>query len=618
MSTARFEEKTYQTDSLDFGLWKRIFALMKDQKKRLIALGILDVLIAVFDVLLPYLEKVAIDTFASGDGSPAALKTFGIIFVCGGVMQTVCIFFYFMQAGHMEMDFSYNLRMKLFERLMTLSYSFFDVTPAGWLLSRVTSDIGRLAEILAWSLMDLFWGLTVMLGAVAVMLSVNWKLALLVIAVVPPLYLLSKWFNIHILKNYRDVRRMNSRITGDFSEGIAGAETAKTLALEDLNTRDFRKDTEEMRGAAVHAATLSSLFYPTVMMASAFSTAAILYYGGNQVLLRTIQFGTLVMFTGYAQQFFEPLNQISSLIAELQMAQASAERILSLLSEEPAVSDGDAIVNKYGTELNPKAETYEPIRGDVDFDHVSFHYGTGQEVLHDFSLHVNAGETVALVGETGSGKSTIVNLLCRFYEPTSGCVRIDGIDERERSLNWLHSRLGYVLQQPQLFSGTIRENIRFGRLDASAAEIEEACRLVHADSFIANLEKGLDTEVGENGNRLSTGQKQLISFARALIADPRIFVLDEATASVDTATEQLLQESIQTVMNGRTSFVVAHRLSTIVNADKILVMHHGKVVEQGTHAQLLARGGYYYQLYTNQFSREQNDRIMGKSEARSE
>lgn len=611
MSQIRFEEKTYNTDSLDISLWKRILKLLSSQKKRLIRLGILNLFIAFVDVLLPYMNKVAIDVFAAGQGTDTQLVLFILLFAGGGILQALMVYFYFIEAGHTEMDMAYELRESLFSKLQSLSYSYFDVTPAGWLLSRLTGDVTRLSEILAWSLMDLAWGVSVMVGVTAVMLVTDWKLALLVLAVVPILSILANWFNIRILKNYRDVRRINSKITSSFNEGIMGARTTKTLVLEDNNYAEFKGITGEMETASVKAATLSSLFYPTVMMLSAFSLAAILVYGGHQVFLQAIRFGTLMMFTEYARKFFEPLNQIASLIAELQMAQASAERVLSLLDEQPAIRDRQDVVALYGTELEPKEEAYEPMQGRIEFDHVSFHYSEGEEILHDFCLTVEPGETVALVGETGSGKSTIVNLLCRFYEPTAGRILIDGRDYRERSIGWLHSKIGYVLQSPHLFSGTIRDNVRFGRLDATDEEIEAACRLVNADTFIRQLDKGYDTEVGEGGGRLSTGQKQLISFARAVIADPGMFILDEATSSVDTETEQIIQDAVDTVMKGRTSFIVAHRLSTIVNADKILVIHKGRIAEQGTHTELMARKGDYYNLYVSQFNEEATAKILG-------
>lgn len=612
MTVRRFEEKTYNTDSLDVSLWKRIFSLLLPHKKYLIWMGIFNSFIALFDVVIPYMNKVSIDTFASGIGSESEIVFFAIIMVTGAILQALALFFYFMNAGHLEMNLAYDMRKSLFRKFQSLSYSFFDVTPAGWLVSRITGDISRLAEILSWYLMELAWSFSTMIFATIVMFVTNWKMALFVLAITPFLVYLGKYFNIRILKNYREVRKVNSRITNGFSEGISGAKTTKTLVLEELNRKEFEQDTKSMRDVSIRAITLSSLLYPMVTVLSSFAMAAVLIYGGNQILLQAIQFGTLVMFTQYAQQFFEPLNQITGLVAELQMAQASAERILGLLDEEPKIVDREEVIAKYGTEFEPKIENYEPLVGNVTFEHVGFHYIEEEEILEDFNLEVKAGETVALVGETGSGKSTIVNLLCRFYEPTSGRILIDGIDYKDRSIGWLHHNLGYVLQAPHLFSGTIKDNIRFGKLDATDEEIIAACKLVNAHSFIMSLENGYDTEVGEGGNRLSTGQKQLISFARAVIVNPAIFILDEATSSVDTETEQIIQDTIEQVMKGKTSFVVAHRLSTIVNADKILVIRNGKIREMGTHAELLEKKGYYYRLYTNQFHESREAELLRK------
>lgn len=610
MTQIKFEEKTYNTDSLDLHLWKRIFTLFKAQKKDLIKLLVINIFIAIFDASLPFLNKLAIDVFASGKGTKLQFSIFIAVFVVGVLIQAFSVYFFIKIAGKVEMDMSYDLRSLLFEKLQTLSYSFFDKTPAGWLLARMTSDIARLTEILAWYLMDFAWGVAVMIFATIVMFKTNIILAILVLLFTPLLAMIAKYFNIRILKNYRDVRKINSRITNAFNEGIGGAQTTKTLVLEDIHYQDFLQETFLMKKTSIHASFLSSIFTPLVIFVSSFAIAIILVYGGKQVFLQTIQFGTLVMFVQYANQFFEPLNQISSIIAELQMAQASGERVLSLLDEKPKIVDTPDVVQTYGTSLNPKYENYQRIHGDIVFEHVNFHYLPEEPVLKDFNLTVKAGETVALVGETGSGKSTIINLLCRFYEPVSGNIYIDGVEYRQRSIHWLHNQIGYVLQTPHLFSGSIIDNLRFAKEDATEEEIRQACRLVNAESMIEKLEQGYHTEVGEGGDRLSTGQKQLISFARAIIRDPSILILDEATSSVDTQTEQVIQDTIDNVMKGRTTFIVAHRLSTIVNADKILVIQKGEVVESGNHASLMEKKGYYYQLYTNQFTKQQEDVLM--------
>ncbi|MGB7595166.1 MAG: ABC transporter ATP-binding protein [Erysipelotrichaceae bacterium] len=605
-----FEEQEFNTDTLDTHLWRKIFKLLWIHKKKLAVLYMFIIMVAAVDVLFPYLNKIAIDTFINGNGDLSHLTWFGIAYFGCIVWQGFNIYFFIKQAGLIEMDFAYDVRNKAFTKLQELSFSYYDKTPLGWIMARMTSDITRLAEILSWSLMDLVWGSTVMIGITVVMFSVNWQLALLVLMVMPILAAISVWFQRRILKSYREVRKVNSKITGAFSEGITGAKTTKTLVLEEVNYDEFSALTHTMRSQSIKAAILSAIFMPIVMSLGSISTAAILWYGGNQVLLGALQFGTLMLFTQYASQFFEPLRQIARLLAEFQMAQASAERVLSLLGSEPQIIDTPEVIEKYGSVLSPKREAYEKIKGNVTFEGVNFHYNPEEPVLKDFNLEVKSGQTIALVGETGSGKSTIVNLLCRFYEPITGRILIDGVDMKERSIGWLHSNLGYVLQSPHLFSGSVRDNIRYGKLDATEEEVVAAAKLVDAHSFIEKLEQGYDTDVGEGGGRLSTGQKQLISFARAVIAEPAIFVLDEATSSIDTETEQVIQHAIETLLVDRTSFVIAHRLSTIVTADRILVVRKGRVVEDGTHGELMKKKGYYYRLYTNQFNEDLQDKLL--------
>ena len=526
---------------------------------------------------------------------------FGIFYFICITLQAFGVYGFFWIAGRIEMKFSYQLRKDCFHKLNELSFSYFDKTPQGWIIARMTSDVGRLSEIVSWSMMDLFWGISLMIFTTVMMLSVNWKLALLVLMIVPILAVVSVYFQTRILKSYREVRKINSKITIGFSEGIMGAKTTKTLVLEDDNLEDFKRHTSDMRKSSIHAATLSAVFMPIVVGLGSISTASILWVGGHQVLLNVIEFGTLLMFTQYATQFFEPLRQIARLIAEFQMAQASAERVISLLESDVELNDRNDVKAKYGTIFAPKPENYERIEGNVEFEHVDFWYNEAEPVLQDFNLSVKAGQTIALVGETGSGKSTIINLICRFYEPKRGRILIDGVDYKDRSVSWLHSQLGYVLQAPHLFSGTIMDNIRFGKLDATEEEVMEAAKMISAHQFIMSFDDGYQTEVGESGSRLSTGQKQLICFARAVLADPAFYVLDEATASIDTETERIVQDAIETTMKEKTSFVVAHRLSTIVSADRILVIKKGKIVEDGTHRQLMELKGYYYRLYTNQF-----------------
>ncbi len=607
----KFEEKDFSNEGLNLGVWKKIAGLFKPFYKKLAVLIVLQIVIAFSDVLMPYLNKISIDNFASGNGSDEELMTFIIIYLLIIVLIGIINFIYFRVAGKVEMGFAYYLREKCFKRLQSLSFSYYDVTPTGWLLARLTSDIARLAEVLAWSMVDLAWGIPLMIFSGIIMFSTNAVLALLILIVVPLLAYVSYIMQKLSLKAYRGVRKANSKITNSFSEGINGARTTKTLVLEEYNYADFKEDTKEMYNVSVKAAKIGGTFRPLVNFISSLTLALIIWIGGGLANSGIIGFGTLMMFIQYAQQFYEPIRSISMIMTDFQIAQASGERIIYLLESEPSINDTPEVIAKYGTIFEPKTQNYEAIKGDISFKNVTFEYIKGETILKDFSLDIKSGQTIALVGETGSGKSTIVNLICRFYEPCSGELLIDGIDYRKRSIGWLHSKLGYVLQAPHLFSGTIMDNVRLGRLDASDEEVYEACKLVNAHDFIMKFEDGYNTDVGEGGSRLSTGQKQLISFARAVLANPSIFVLDEATSSIDTETERIIQFAIENIMKDKTSLVVAHRLSTIVNADRILVIQKGQIVEDGTHETLIALKGYYYRLYTNQFNEEQNSKLMG-------
>jgi ATP-binding cassette subfamily B protein len=437
------------------------------------------------------------------------------------------------------------------------------------------------------------------------MIIIDYRLALLVLSVVPLLIGISVYFRKKILAGFRRVRKANSRLTAAYNEGIMGAKTIKTLVREKENLAEFKSITGDYKTNAVKTATISAIYAPSVIFLASIATGLALWKGGAGVISQAVTYGTMVAFISYSTQFFGPIHQLAVIFAGLQDAQASAERILSLIETEPEVRDSSGVIRKFGTFCNNPG--LPELRGYIHFKDVCFSYKDGEKVLETFNLEVKAGETIALVGETGSGKTTIVNLACRFYEPTEGQILIDGTDYCEYPLHWLYSKLGYVLQEPHLFSGTVRENISYGNRSATDEEIINAARLVYAHDFIIKLEKGYDTEVGERGALLSTGQKQLISFARAILANPRLFVLDEATSSVDTETEHLIQKAIEQLLEGRTSFIIAHRLSTIRSADRILLIDSGRIIEQGTHTELVAKKGHYYNLYTNQFIQEQNE-----------
>ena len=603
-----YKEQEY-TKRFDISLWKKLYQFIKPYKKKLAVLGFFMLALAGIDVIFPLMTKYAIDHFVVPQNTDG-IVAFGVVYFVLVALQSLNIYFFIAIAGKIEMGISYDIRRAGFKHLQELSFNYYDKTPVGWIMTRMTSDSTRLGEFISWGLVDMVWGVSLMIGIVFVMLFMNWKLALIAFTVVPVLVVISLYFQKKILKAYRKVRKINSQVTGAFSEGITGAKTTKTLVREEENLREFQEITTRMNRSSVRSAIFSALYLPIVLTLGSIGTGLVLWRGGAGVILGVISYGTLVAFISYTVQFFEPLRELSRVFAELQNAQASAERIFSMIDEKPDIQDTSEVVDEYGDITECKKENWPEIDGNIHFKDVSFGYKDDEYVLDDFNLEVRAGETIALVGETGSGKSTIVNLACRFYEPTKGEVLIDGVDYRKRSLLWLHSNLGYVLQTPHLFSGTIKENISYGRLDATDKEIIEAAKLVNAHEFISNLQDGYDSEVGEGGSLLSTGEKQLISFARAILTDPKIFVLDEATSSVDTETEQKIQDAIHKVLEDRTSFIIAHRLSTIRSADRILVIGKGKITEMGTHHELIKLKGYYYRLYSNQFMEERESELL--------
>ncbi len=617
------EEQDFAAKKIDWNVWKRLYRYALQHRNLFFSVIVALLFVAVIDIAYPLFTKYAIDHFVvpkSTDG----LGTFAALYAVIILLQGSGVVTFILCAGKLEMAIAYQIRQDAFLRLQELSFSFYDRTAVGYVMARMMSDIERLSEMIAWSLVDVLWSLLYALGCIATMITLSWKLALISLAVLPLLAFISIRLQKLMLKHQREARKLNSRITGSFNEGIMGAVTTKTLVREEANAGEFYELTGKMKRASIKSALISASFFPIIMSLGAIGTGLALTLGGQGVLhpatalVGAISAGTLVAFISYCTQLFDPIQQFANILAEMLGSQASAERVIALMDTQPDVTDRADVLEKYGDILSPKPQNWEPITGRVTFDHVSFQYKSGERVLDDFSLDVSAGQTIALVGETGAGKSTIVNLLCRFYEPTEGSIRIDGTDYRERSQLWLQSSLGYVLQTPHLFSGTIKDNIRFGRPEASDEEVKQAARLVHAEPFILAQESGYETEIGESGARLSTGQKQLLSFARVVLKDPRIFVLDEATSSIDTETEQLIQHAITHILKNRTSFIVAHRLSTIRTADRILVIRNGAIQESGTHEELLNLRGYYYDLYTQQFCEDQTAESLGRPGAENE
>ena len=597
------KEKT----SLPFFGIPRIVPYARKYSRTLATMVICGLIGTGMDIALPLFQRYALNHFIAG-GTTDTLPLFIVIYVLAIVAAGCATFIACKGAMTTEVSMNRDLRNAAFNHLQTLSFSYFNQNSVGYIHSRVMSDTSRIGGLVSWTLMDCVWHTSYLIGAVAVMLVINVRLALMVTAILPLMVIFFSLFQRKLILANRQIRELNSRITGDFNEAITGAKTIKTLTIEDRMAKDFVADTQEYRNTSVRAARLRGGFSVTMHMASSLALAIVLWQGG---LIAASEVGTFSMFMSYAQGMMEPVRWIVDAISDIITTQVNIERLTRLLGTPSDVSDTPEVIEKYGDSFNPRRENWEPIRGDIAFEDVSFRYPDGDEyVLEHFSLEIPFGSNIAIVGETGAGKSTLVNLVCRFFEPTSGRVLIDGRDARERSQLWLHSAIGYVLQLPHLFSGTIRENLLYGNPNATDEEIARALELVSADEVVARLEKGIDTDVGEGGDLLSTGEKQLISFARAILADPRILVLDEATASVDTLTEQKIQSAIDTVIRGRTSIVIAHRLSTVRNADLILVVNDGKIVEQGTHRDLLAAKGPYYRLFTRQYEDEATKGIL--------
>ena len=589
-----------------FGIGK-IIPYLARYKKRVYAMLFCGLLGSVVDIAQPILQRYSINHFIGG-GTLDTLPWFIAIYFGTILLSSAANYISCTDATCLEVWIDRDLRNDTFAHLQTLSFSYFNQNSVGYIHARVISDSSRIGTLFSWSLIDGVWQMTYLVGAIVVMLVINAKLALMVLTIMPIIVLLFSVFQSRLVRVNREVREINSKITGNFNEGITGAKTIKTLVIEDKIHDGFVADTAAMRKKTVRAAHLRGLFASTMGFASSLALAIVLWRGGY---IAASEVGTFSMFMSYAQGMMEPVRWIIDSISDLITTQVNIERLSKLLETKSDVVDSPEVIKKYGDCFDPKRENWEPIKGDIEFDDVSFKYPDGDEyILEHFSLNIPFGTNIAIVGETGAGKSTLVNLICRFYEPTSGRVLIDGRDARERSQLWLHSAIGYVLQTPHLFSGTVRENLLYGNPNATDEDIRRALELVSAQGVVDKLENGLETDVGEGGDMLSTGEKQLLSFARAILADPRILVLDEATASVDTITEQKIQSAIDTIIHGRTSIVIAHRLSTVRNADLILVVDDGKIIEQGTHEQLMSRRGSYYRLYTRQYEDEATSRLL--------
>ena len=585
-----------------FGL-TRLFPLLIPYRTRMIRMITLGLICSIIDVCYPLFNRYALDHFVA-EGTMAGLPAFILLYLAVLAFQSLVNNKSMIDAGIVEMHVDRDLRNLSFAHLQTLSFSYFNQNSVGYIHARVMSDTGKIGEAVSWRMMDCIWNGSYILFAVAVMVCTSPALAAWMIFLLALSTAVISFFQKKLIVINRRIREINSGITGNFNEGITGVGSVKILGIERTMQREFESETEKMRAESVRAVRHSAMLVSSVTLMSSLALAVVLWQGGMMTRDGIMKIGTLSVFLSYAVGMVEPLQFIIQNVSAFIGIQANIERFTDLLAEPSDVADTPEVIERYGDSFHPKYENWEELRGDIEFKDVTFRYPDGEEnVLEHFNLKVPRGQNIAIVGETGAGKSTLVNLVCRFYEPTEGEILIDGRDARDRSQLWLHRNLGYVLQTPYLFSGSVRENLRYGKPEATDEQIMDALRMVNALEIVERM-GGLDSDVGEGGSSLSTGEKQLLSFARALLADPKLLVLDEATSSIDSLTEKKIQNAISLVTRGRTSFVIAHRLSTIVSADLILVVRDGRIIERGTHTELLAKRGSYYSLYTMQHEKE--------------
>lgn len=571
-------------------------------------------LVAACDAAVAHITRWVVDgVVRAGSAAPFGLYIGVYLFV----MLLLCVGVWSFQqlAGRLTQHISHDIRQEAFGRLMELEFAFFDTHPAGWCISRLTRDCHAVGHVIAFGLIEAIWSLSYIAFIAGSLLYMHWQLGLLVLIVLPPLVLTSIVIQRKLLRAAREIGAINSRIVARCNESIQSAATTRTLGREEGELAEFRQLSSGLFRATVESVRLGSIYSPLVMAFASLGTGLALWQGGWLALNGALTLGTLVAFVHFSGQLFGPINRLACVLADARGAQAAAERVLELLSTEPGIRDQPALVARLvaaGPERAPgmAPDGFNRKITRLEFQEVDFKYATGPMVLRGFNLKVQAGEMVALVGPSGAGKSTIVSLAARFYEPTGGRITVDGIDYRDRSLRWYQEQLGVVLQSPHLFPGTIRENIRYGRRESTDTDVEHAARLLGAHDAILRLEQGYDTEVGEGGGRLSAGQRQLVSLARALLADPQILIMDEATSSIDPASEQLIQQGLQAIFRGRISFVIAHRLGTVRRATRLLVIVNGQIVESGSHRELLALRGHYFRLYAQQYAAEREQQVL--------
>lgn len=620
-----FEEDAV-AEKLKTGVWLRIISYAFRYWYLLIGLFLTIIITSLYDsALVPLMNKAAIKALqvnaANLGGNIMDLEIvvsfffnitftinfveYGVILLLAMLVRSFSIFFTFFVTNYLDMKIVLALRRDSFKRVQELSFSYFDKTSSGWLIARMQNDTSKISDVLSWGIIRFVWIASDLIITLVTMFSISWELSLVILATSPLVMIISPYFEKLLLRLNRKARSAYSGFVGWLAECIAGSKTIKTLGIEKTTYEEAEVIIEDIRGKYYKAAKAQAFFQPSISVIAALASAIIIFVGYRflpESIDGVLDVSILVLFIGFVSSIYNPIQEFAEIFGDVMATQANVEKVLSLIETKPQIVDSEEVIAKYGSIFAPKKDAYEPMHGEVEFKDINFSYIEGVEVIHTLNLKIKQGQSIAIVGETGSGKSTTVNLLCRFYEPTSGELLIDGIDYRKRSVGWLRSNIGFVQQNAFVFSGTIEDNIRYGKLDATREEVIAAAKVVNAHDFIITLPKGYDTVLEDGGNQLSVGQKQLISFARAIIRDPKIMILDEATSSIDTETEAVIQKAIKTVLKGRTSIIIAHRLSTIVDSDRILVMKDGEIVEDGSHRELMHLHGMYHKLYMNQFA----------------
>jgi ATP-binding cassette subfamily B protein len=617
MAEYREEEKI---EKLNLSVWKNAFRYLFPHWKLIILICLSMAVTSFYDSsftpsmnaglinagnLAGYSNVFSVEITVKLLGIPLSMTFQGyiIFYIIMIIVRSISVFITFYTMNYFNMIIMTGLRRDGFKRIQELSFSYYDKTPSGWLIARLQNDASSIGDVMTWDILRIFWILFDTVFTLITMFATDWKLSLLILATTPIVGFLTLFFEKIILKYHRQARNAYSDFVRWLAECINGNKTIKTMAIEESIYKECDATTENVRKKRYKAGNVSAPYYPLTNFVSTLTTCLIIIVfpilGVEDKNTYTI--ATLILFLGFVGSIYNPIADLSDIISDLMATQASVEKLFSLINTKPTLVDTPEVIAKYGDLFNNKKENFEKLKGDIYFKDVCFSYNPETEVIHDMNLHILEGTSCAIVGETGSGKSTTVNLLCRFYEPTKGEVLIDGVNYKERSVGWIRSNIGYVQQSPFIFKGSVKENIKYGKHDATDEEIIDVCKKLDVHDFIMSLKNGYDTILDDGGDELSQGQKQLISFARALVRDPRILILDEATSSIDTETEAVIQKSVNKMLSGRTSIIIAHRLSTIVDCSRIIVMKDGKIIEDGNHVSLMNKKGYYYELYMNQF-----------------